>query len=79
MEQISGTGRLPGFEAVVAHDHPVDDPQLPVNLAQMLSTVVVAHIPGQFLRPRLALWKQVQMGVNDLHKVSLLLQGGFQP
>ena len=79
MEQVFRTGLFSCFEAVVAHDHSMDDPQLPVCLAQMLRTVMMAHVPGHLLRPCLILREKMQMGVNDLHNGSLLLQGTLQP
>lgn len=53
------------IQAVVAHDDAVDDVQLPVDLAEVVDIVVVAHILRHLLGVRAG--EEMQMGVDDFH------------
>ena len=63
-----------GPQAAVAHDHAVDNPQVPVRLPQVRGGIMVPHRLRHLLELGLVLWKQVQMGVNDFHE-SVSFQG----
>ena len=70
VEQVCRVVVVCRVQGVVAHHHPVDDAQLPVDLPQVLGAVVMAHLPGHLLP--LIVGEQVQVGVNDLHGTVLL-------
>lgn len=67
VEQVPGVVVEAGLQAAVAHHHPVDDLQLPIDLPEMLHRVLVPHPTGHGIGPRLGR-KDVQVRVNDLHK-----------
>jgi len=65
-----------GVQAVVAHDNAVDHVQLPIDPAEMVQVVVVAHVPRHLLGGGAG--EKMQVGIYDFHggKVSSLVWDG---
>ena len=71
VEQVPGVVVEAHLQAPVAHDHSVDHAQSPVDLAEMIHGVHVAHLSGHGVGPGFG-GEQMQMCVNDLHSGRLL-------